>query len=123
MTVREIGAWVAGSIWLRLAGAACVVAIAVLTLVPKEMKAVDTAVVSGPVQHFVAYFAAAVVIGLGARRRINPLVLVAALAVYSGVLEVLQNLAPGRDPAVEGVVWSGLGAVAGAALAFGIRDG
>lgn len=123
MRVREIVGTVAGSKWLRLAGAACVVAIAILSLVPRNWHGINNAATHGPLQHLVAYFGTALAIGLGIRERRNPAILMTALVAYAGLMEILQNYSPGRNPAMEGFVWSSLGAVAGAFLAFAIREG
>jgi VanZ family protein len=112
----EVIARIVGSQWLRWLAAACVVAIAVLSLVPRSLEGANASLVHGPPKHFTAYLVAAVLIGLGARRRPNPAVLVVALAAYAGVLEILQNFSPGRDPAWEGFLSSSLGAVVGTAL-------
>ncbi len=112
---------IAGSRWLRWLGAACVVAIAVLSLVPRPLVGANGGVVHGPIQHVAAYLVAAVLIGLGSRRRPNLAILVAALAAYSGVLEVLQNWSPGREPGWAGVLASGFGAIVGAALVAVVR--
>lgn len=121
MRVRQAAARIAGSKWLRWLGAACVLAIAVLSLAPKDWKGIDSPVAHGTTQHFMAYLITAAVIALGARRRLNPALVIAGLATYAGVLEVLQNWSPGRDPGLEGFISSSLGAAVGALAVFGSR--
>jgi VanZ family protein len=98
-----------------------VVAIAVLSLVPRQLEGAHATVVHGPPQHFIAYLVAAVLIGLSARTRPNPLLLLAVLVAYAGLLEVLQNWSPGRDPAWEGFLSSSFGAAVGTSLAWLVR--
>ena len=45
----------------------------------------------------------------------------AMLFAYSGLLEGLQSLSPGRHPDVAGALWSGAGAMLGAFVVRAIR--
>lgn len=111
-----------GSRWLRLIGVACIILIAILSLTPGHWQ--TRTWLPGPVEHFVAYFGTAMFLVLGARATRLPIlviVVIVALSVFSGVMEVLQHLSPGRDPEVIGFVASSLGATVGAAVAFAIR--
>ena len=97
----------------RLAGWFCVVVLAYLSLVPHDME-VRTTLVPG-VEHLIAYAATAGLLTLGYPGR-RVLRVAAALILYSAALELLQSFSPGRHPGLDGFVWSGLGALAGAAL-------
>jgi VanZ family protein len=97
----------------RLAGWFCVVVLAYLSLVPHDME-VRTTLPPG-VEHLISYAATAVVLTLGYPGR-KVLRIAAALILYSSALELLQFFSPGRHPGLDGVVWSGLGALAGTAL-------
>ena len=121
--MTEVFAQIVGSQWLRWLAGACIAAIAVLSLVPRQMEGTNASLVHGPPQHFLAYVVAAVLIGLAARRRPNPFILIVALAAYAGVLEILQNWSPGRDPAWEGFLSSSFGAAVGTALVAIVRRG
>ncbi len=70
----------------------------------------------GWIEHAIAYAGAAGLLSLG-----YPLwswhLVAAALFGYSGALEVLQGLAPGRHPGIDGAIASGAGAGVGAVLA------
>ena len=121
-SVRTFVAPVVGSKWLRLAGGVCIAIIAVLSLVPRYGPGIDNGAAQGPVQHFVAYLVAAALIGLGARQRQRVAIPIVAFAAYAGLLELLQFLAPGREPGLDGFLSSSLGAVAGTMLAFAFRQ-
>jgi len=121
MTVRDAVARTVGSRWLKGLTAALLAAIAVLSLVPKNIGGVDDGVIHGSPQHFSAYFVTAAVAGLATARRRNPVGVFLALAAFAGLMEVLQTFSPGRVPELEGFVASGLGAAAGALVAFAAR--
>ena len=97
----------------RLAGWFCVVVLAYLSLVPQDTE-VRTTLPPG-VEHLIAYAGTAVLLTLGYPDR-KVLRIAAALILYSSALELLQSFSPGRHPELDGVVWSGLGALAGTAL-------
>ena len=75
----------------------CVVALAVLSLLPSE--AVVQTGLPGPVNHFVAYAGAAAIATLGYGRASRVLLpMLAMFCAYGGMLEYLQHFAPERDP-------------------------
>jgi peptidoglycan/LPS O-acetylase OafA/YrhL len=121
MTVRDAVGRVAGAVWLRYAAAICLLMIAVLSLVPRDLGGVDDSAVHGPVQHFVAYLAAGLLAGLATRERRSAFAVILALAAFSCLMEVLQYWSPGRSPEVQGFVASSVGAAAGALVAYAIR--
>ena len=107
---------VVGSGWLRIVGFGCIVLIVVLSLIPGQWQVRSH--FPGPVEHFVAYFGTAVVLVMGSRSGRFPAFLIGALCGFSGLMEILQYLSPGRDPQVIGFVGSSLGAACGAVVAY-----
>ncbi|KAA5614644.1 VanZ family protein [Rhodovastum atsumiense] len=101
-------------IWLlrgiRIAGWACIVVIAVLSLLPAE-EMVRTSL-GGLIEHALAYAGTTLLLGLSYRR---PFRISAAMVAYAAVLEPLQALSPGRNPAVADWAASSVGALIGAA--------
>jgi VanZ family protein len=98
---------------LRPVAWGCVILLAVLSLLPaKEM--VRTSL-GGHIEHAMAYAGTAFLIGVTYPawrwRRIA-----AALVIYAGVLELLQNYSPGRHPAVLDWFSSSTGALIGIAF-------
>ncbi len=71
----------------------------------------------GPVEHFIAYSGTGFVLALFLPRRLLwPAA--ALLAAYSGLMEILQNFSPGRDPAVRDFLVSSAGAFFGAGIGW-----
>lgn len=97
--------------WIRAAAVACIVLIAILSLIPGNWQ--RRTGLPGPVEHFMAYFATGAILAIALPERRSPFWAAAALFAYAGLLEVLQNFSPGRDPSVTDAVVSGAGALAG----------
>jgi VanZ family protein len=95
----------------------CIVALAVLSLIPKEHM-LRTGL-GGHIEHIFAYLGTALVVAsaYGSRRWH----IVAGLIAYAGTLELLQNFSPGRTPAVEDFAFSSIGVLLGVAL-FTLAD-
>jgi VanZ family protein len=110
---------VPGSPWLRGLALGCISVIVILSLIPGRWQ--ERTSLPGPLEHFGAYLITAVIIGLAARRRHNPIFLVAGLSLVSAVLEILQYWSPGRDPQFVGFFGSVTGALVGGLLANRIR--
>ena len=108
-----------GSAWLRCAGVICMIAIAILSLMPGESR--PRTELPSPLEHFMAYCISSAMITMGARSGRFPGTIVVALVLYSGLMEALQYWAPGRDPALIGFVGSSFGASTGALLAYAAR--
>ena len=90
---------------------ACVLLIAVLSLIPPETE-IRTGFAPS-LEHAIAYAGTGGAFVLGyPRQRCWMIALI--LSVYSGVLEGLQAFSPGRHPGLDGFVASTLGAVIGA---------
>ena len=119
MNVSEGVARLVGSVWLRYAGALCLVIIAVLSLRPGHWQARTG--LPGPLEHFIAYGITAAVITMGARSRRFPGTIIVTLMLFAGLLEVLQYWAPGRDPELIGFGGSSIGAATGALMALVAR--
>jgi VanZ family protein len=95
----------------------CIVALAVLSLIPREHM-LRTGL-GGHIEHVLAYLGTALVVAsaYGSRR----LSIVIGLVAYAGTLELLQNFSPGRTPAVEDFAFSSIGVLLGLAL-FTVAD-
>ena len=101
----------------RFAGYGSVVLIAILSLIPAALRP-DTGA-PGKLEHFVAYMGAAALLGLGcstSSERWQGLWLVP----YAGALEIAQIFVPGRHSRFSDFVVSGLGALVGVVVAFGV---
>jgi VanZ family protein len=96
-----------------IAAWSCIVALAVLSLIPKDHM-LRTGF-GGHIEHILAYLGTALVVAsaYGATRRLN---IVAGLVAYAGTLELLQNFSPGRTPAIEDFTSSSIGVLLGVAL-------
>jgi hypothetical protein len=103
---------------IQSAGWMCVVAIAVLSLVPGEVRPSTSA--PGQMEHVAAYAGASFVLYFGYR---CPLLAALALTGYAGCLEVAQNFVPGRHPQVIDWFASGAGAAVGSLAAWLCRLG
>jgi len=86
-------------------------ALAAMSLLP-VMKSVR-GVLPGPLEHFLAYAAVAVIAmaGYGSNRG-GPRI-IGALCVYAGALEYIRHFSPGRHPSVAKFAGSALGALCG----------
>ena len=102
-----------GAAWLS------VVVIAYLSLIPHSME-VRTPLPPG-IEHAVAYAGSAALLTLAYPTR-TAWMIAAWLFAYSGVLELLQSLSPGRHPGLAGALWSGAGAALGAFLVQAVRE-
>jgi VanZ family protein len=101
-----------------LAAWSSIVALAVLSLIPKDHM-LRTGF-GGNIEHIFAYLGTALVVAsaYGATRRPHT---VAGLIAYAGALELLQNFSPGRTPAIKDFACSSIGVLLGVAL-FTIAD-
>ena len=100
---------------LRVAGWICVVAIAILSLMPRD-KMVRTSL-SGHVEHFIAYAGCAGLWMLAYAARRTQVTIVGLLIAYAGLMEFLQRWVPGRHAGIDDWAASSLGALAGAVAA------
>jgi len=89
----------------------CVLAIAVLSLMPADLM-VRTGF-EGRIEHFVAYAGTMMTAGFGYGMQRGGLPKMVALCAYAAVLEVLQNFSPGRHPSLLDFAASCSGVFAG----------
>jgi VanZ family protein len=95
---------------LRCAAWFCVALIAYLSLIPHRME-VRTLLPPG-IEHAIAYAGTAGLMACAYPRR-SIWLIVGALCVYSGALEILQTFSSGRHPGLDGVLWSSAGSIIG----------
>lgn len=91
----------------------CIVAIAVLSLMP--VANIQRSDVGGHGEHVIAYAGTAAVVAF-AYRGLGPLRVSAMLIAYAACLELLQHFAPGRTPNVSDFLYSSTGVALGIAV-------
>jgi VanZ family protein len=99
---------------LAFAAWACIIALAILSLLPAEHM-VRTGV-NSRLEHVVAYAGSMLVFGAAYGRRFGMAPIVAGLIAYAGTLEVLQLLSPGRHSSVFDWLASSSGVLIGATV-------
>lgn len=98
---------------LRFLTWACVILLAVLSLMPfEEIEAVRTDL-PGQVEHIIAYAGSTAVAMAGYGLNRGAARIIACFWLYAAVLEYLQNFSPGRNPAVVDFAASAFGALCG----------
>jgi VanZ family protein len=102
--------------WIRIAAAACVVAIAILSLTPREHM-VRTSL-GGHTEHVIAYLICAWFCLLTCNAWRHRLIIYSLLLAYAGLLEFLQSMVPGRHSGFDDFIFSAAGATAGALAAI-----
>jgi hypothetical protein len=95
----------------RLLGWLAVIVIAILSLVPGDIRPHTGA--PGPFEHVAAYLGTAGLLTFGYGGRRLPGTIVVSLSLYSAVFEIAQTQIPGRNAAVTDFVASSIGAVLG----------
>jgi hypothetical protein len=100
----------------RLFSWAAISAIAILSLVPGELRPQTGA--SHYFEHFIAYSLAATALTLVYRDRIGPIGLLLGIVLYAGTLETVQLWVPGRAARLSDFGLSSLGGLAGISLAL-----
>ena len=107
---------------VKIAGALAVVAFAVLSLVPWQLRPHTGAPES--LEHVAAYALAGALLTFGYRKRSQPFIIVLSLSLYAAILEIAQIWVPGRNPQFIDFVASSAGALIGSVLAWiGLRAG
>jgi hypothetical protein len=97
-------------------GVVVIVAIAWFSLIPQTIR--PDVGLSGHVEHIIAYFSAAFLLGM-AYGQLTQLAAVAFLLwSYGGFLELGQFMSPGRTPRISDWMVDGVGCVAGIAVAM-----
>jgi VanZ family protein len=105
---------------VRIAGGLAVVAFAILSLVPRELR--PHTGVPGPLEHIAAYAIVGGLLTFGYHKRSQLFILVLFLSLYAAILEIGQIWVPGRDPKFIDFAASSAGALIGSALAWiGLR--
>src|SRR5688572_27060687 len=106
------------SLIFRCSAWVCVFLIAYLSLIPRDLE-MRTIAPAG-VEHAFAYGVTAglLVIAYPLQR---VWLIIAALSAYSGLMELLQTFSPGRNPGLDGLLWSSSGALLGGLLAALLR--
>ena len=98
---------------LQLTAWGSVLSLVVLSLIPKELEMRTN--LAGTLEHAIAYALTSSIIAV-AYPAVRRLWIVVALFALSGILELLQNFVPGRNPEMAGAIFSGVGAAAGGFL-------
>lgn len=96
---------------LKIMGWLCVGLIAIPSLIPGTAR--PHVLHSGSVEHFFAYFVTALLFASGYGKTRQHLFVGAGLSLYSGLLELLQLLVPGRESTFRDFFISTMGAVVG----------
>ena len=112
--------WRAVTISHRLACVSTLFALAVLSLLPAG--SVHRTEIGGHGEHLLAYAGTAFLLGIGARPRNQPLLLLTLIA-YAGLLEVLQLLSPGRKSQIGDFIYSAAGVFLGIIVAGVLQAG
>jgi hypothetical protein len=106
-TLLRVGAW------------GCIGLLAVLSLIPgKLFLRTDLAKLGygTQIEHFIAYFGAATIVGLAYRTRLSRLTVALILIAYAALLEIAQFYSPDRTASVLDFSAGAAGVVTGALL-------
>jgi len=107
---------------LRVLTWCCIILLAVLSLLPGRVLAampllpafeMVRTVLSGPLEHFVAYAGVAAIATAGYGPSLGGVRIIGGLCVYAGGLEYVRHFSPGRHPSIEKFAGSALGALCG----------
>ena len=105
----------------RLVGLLAVAAIAILSLVPGDLR--PHTYMPKRIEHIVAYVLTAGLLSFGYGKSRYPIFIVLSLSIYSAALEIAQLQIPGRDGNVGDFVVSSIGALIGCSLAWLVLRG
>lgn len=107
------------AVQLRLAGWAAIVAIAVVSLVPGQLR--PHVLSANTSEHFLAYLAVGALLAVAYQGHASAILIGLCLMAYAALLEIGQLFVPERGASVVHFAWSSFGAWCGVALAcFGI---
>ena len=101
---------------VKISGALAVIAVAVLSLVPWQLRPHTGAPES--LEHVAAYAFASALLTFGYRKRSQPFIIVLSLSLYAAILEIAQIWVPGRNPQFIDFVAGSAGALIGYVLAW-----
>lgn len=104
----------------RIAGWLALLAIVIVSVVPNTLR--PHVLEDKHVEHFSAYLAAGMLWAMGWRRDRQLLLAGGALAACSATLEIIQLWVPGRTSSVADFLASSLGAWAGLAMIYLLRN-
>lgn len=107
-----------GLLIIRMGSWICLPTLAYLSLVPDDTQLRTGA--PGYLEHMIAYFGTAILFAVSYPRK-RPLIMIALLG-YAALLEVLQNLSPGRSPQVSDALASSAGAILGLLFVLWVVD-
>jgi len=107
------------ALWIKAAGAACVIAIIVFSLIPQAER-VSTGL-PGKYEHFLAYSVTGLILGLAIPGKKGPILAGGFLIALACLLEVLQLWSPGRHPRVSDAIVGAVSGILGAAIAAWLR--
>lgn len=96
---------------LRFLTWACVVVLAILSLLPAE-DMMRTGL-PGELEHFVAYAGTGAIAMAAYGLKLGAVRVIGCLWLYAGILEYLQNFSPGRHATVQDFAISAVGALCG----------
>jgi VanZ family protein len=102
----------------RFAAGACVLAVAVLSLLPAERMARTG--LGGHIEHMAVYLGTALTTGVAFDER-GDLAIFFALSAYAAVLEFLQRFSPGRISSLDDFAFSAAGVLMGIAAALVLK--
>ena len=100
---------------LKIIGGLVLVAFAVLSLVPRQLR--PHTGLPGPLEHMAAYAIAGALLTVCYHKRSQPFIVAVALSLYAATLEIAQIWVPGRNPKFIDFAASSAGALIGPALA------
>ncbi len=103
---------------VRMIAWACVLALAILSLLPAD-EIVRTGM-GGQIEHVVAYAATGALL-TWSYRNVGAFWIFAGLIAYAGALEALQRYSPGRSSNLEDFAFSAGGVVLGMLLGWALR--
>jgi VanZ family protein len=81
---------------LKIIGGLVLVAFAVLSLVPRQLR--PHTGLPGPLEHMAAYAIAGALLTVCYQKRSQPFIVAVALSLYAATLEIAQIWVPGRNP-------------------------
>jgi VanZ family protein len=118
-SVRTLILDAANSLWIKVAGGTCVVAIIVFSLIP-QVERVSTGL-PGKYEHFLAYSVTGLILGLAIQGKKGLILAGGFLIGLASLLEVLQLWSPGRHPRVSDAIVGAASGILGAAIAAWLR--
>jgi VanZ family protein len=107
------------STFLRIAFVGCLIALAVLALLPAAV--MSRSILGGHAEHFIAYLGTTTVMGLAFQKRRRLAVQCALLIAYAAILQMGQLYSPGRHASFQDFAVSSSGVIVGGLLLWMAR--